>query len=215
MYRSIIERHQLQLHGDDCCTGVAQRVFLSSNTTTPCFGDTVDLICSYPDVTERVNGVYKYTATIPNWRKNGEILYPDEDAFDQDHINMTATRLRVRIDPAIFTGDPVSFTCFLPLTGGGEDRGSTEVDAQGMLHAAFILGLITYLYIVHISIATCVIIIYSYSNIYAHIEYFNACDMNLFDRASIATITVYICTVLIANCQLLLYTSIRIQNCFM
>ena len=39
---------------------------------------------------------------------------------------------RVRIDPAIFTGDPVSFTCFLLLTSEGEDSASTVVDPQGV-----------------------------------------------------------------------------------
>ena len=40
-----------------CPSGAAhdQRVFLSSNNPTPCFGDTVDLICYYPDVMETVN----------------------------------------------------------------------------------------------------------------------------------------------------------------
>ena len=40
----------------------------------------------------------------------------------------------MRIGPANFTGDPVSFTCFLPLTSGGEDSASTVVDPQGCTH---------------------------------------------------------------------------------
>ena len=111
--------------------GAAQRVFLSSNNPTTCYNNTVDLICHYPDVMERVNGQPRYTVTIPNWRMNGELIYLDEDVYDQRSINQTASRLRVRIDPAIFTGDPVSFTCFLLLTSGGEDSASTVVDPQG------------------------------------------------------------------------------------
>ena len=114
------------------CTVSAQRVFLSSNNLTPCFGDTVDLICHYPDVMERVNGQPRYAAATAVYRMNGEVIFLDEDVFVQRPINQTASRLRVRVDPAIFTGDPVSFSCFLPLTGGGEDSGSTRVvDPQG------------------------------------------------------------------------------------
>ena len=109
-------------------------MFLSSSSSypTPCFGDTVDLICYFPDVMERVNGQRRYIGTTANYRVNGEDIFPDEDVFDQSIINQTASRLRVRIDPAIFTGDPVSFTCFLPLTGGGEESSNTTmVDPQG------------------------------------------------------------------------------------
>ena len=40
-------------------------VFLCSINVnpTPCYNDTVDLICHYPDVMERVNGQLRYTAT--------------------------------------------------------------------------------------------------------------------------------------------------------
>ena len=106
-------------------------MFLSSNATTPCFGDTVELICYYPDVMEMVNGQPRYSAPIASYRVNGVFVFPDEDVFDQIIINQTANRLRVRIDPANFTGDPV-FSCFLPLTGGGEDSSNTIlVDPQG------------------------------------------------------------------------------------
>ena len=116
-------------------------MFLSSNPTTPCFGDTVDLICYYPDVMERVNGQRRYSATAATYRMNGElaIVFPDDDVFDQ--------RLRVRIDPANFTGDSLSFTCFLPLTGGGEESSNTTmVDPQG----SKINALIDYI-IIHLS----------------------------------------------------------------
>ena len=110
-------------------SGAAQQhVFLSSTNPTPCYNDTVDLICHYPDLMERVNGQLRYTATTATWRMNGQTLFPDGDVFTQTSINQTASRLKVRIDPATFTGDPVSFTCYLPLTGGGEDSASTVVD---------------------------------------------------------------------------------------
>ena len=106
-------------------------MFLSTTNPTPCYNDTVDLICHYPDVMERVNGQLRHTATTSSWRVNGQIRFPDEDVFIQTPINGTASRLRVRIDPATFTGDPVSFTCYLPLNGGGEDSADTVVDPQG------------------------------------------------------------------------------------
>ena len=103
-------------------------MFLSSNNPTPCFGDTGH----YPDVMERVNGQPRYIVPTASYRMNGIFIFPDEDVFDQNIINQTASRLRVRIDPANFTGDPVFFTCFLPLTGGGEDSSNTiSVDPQG------------------------------------------------------------------------------------
>ena len=116
-------------------SGAEEHVFLSTTNPTPCYNDTVDLICHYPDVMERVNGQLRYTATTPSWRVNGQIIFPNGDVFSQIPINQTASRLRVRIDPATFTGDPVSFTCYLPLTGGGEDSASTVVDPQGTVTA--------------------------------------------------------------------------------
>ena len=107
-------------------------MFLSSNNPTPCYNSTVDLICHYPDVMEEVGGQPRYIVPTASWRVNGEVLFPDEDVFDQRSINQTSSRLRVRIDPANFTGDPVSFTCYLPLTSGGEDSASTVVDPQGV-----------------------------------------------------------------------------------
>ena len=105
-------------------------MFLPDNSTT-FYNNTVDLICYYPDVMERLNGQPRYTVTTPSWRVNGDLLFPDEDVFDQRPINQTASRLIVRIDPAKFTGDPVNVTCYLPLTSGGEDSASTVVDPQG------------------------------------------------------------------------------------
>ena len=113
-------------------SGAAQRVFLSSNNPTPCYNNTVDLICHYPDVMEMVNGQPRYTDTTANWRVNGELIFPIKSLINQTFVNQTASRLRVRIDPANFTGDPVSFTCYLPLTSGGEDSASTVVDPQGI-----------------------------------------------------------------------------------
>ena len=80
---------------------------------------------------ERVNGQRRYIGTAASYRMNGEDIFPDEDVFDLRSLNQTASRLSVRIDPANFTGDPVSFTCFLPLSGGGEDSATTVVDPQG------------------------------------------------------------------------------------
>ena len=105
-------------------------MFLSSNNTTPCFGDTVDFICYYPDVMERVNGQPRYLATSASYRVNGNHIFQDKSLFDQRLINQTTSRLRVRIDPANFSGDHVSFTCYLPLTGGGEDSSSIVVHLQ-------------------------------------------------------------------------------------
>ena len=112
-------------------SGAAQRVILYTNNPTPSYTSAVDLICYYPDVMERANGQPRYLVTTASWRVNGEYVFPDEDVFDQRPINQTSSRLRVRIDPAHFTGDPVSFTCYLPLTSGGEDSASTVVDPQG------------------------------------------------------------------------------------
>ena len=109
----------------------AQRVFLSSTNPTPCFGDTVNLICYYPDVMEKVNGTFRYIVTTPSWRVDSKPIFPDEDVVYETRINQTASRLRVRIDTAIFTGDPVFFTCFLLLMFGGEDSDSTVVNPQG------------------------------------------------------------------------------------
>ena len=107
-------------------------MFLSTTNPTPCYNDTVDFICNYPAMMERVNGQMRYIVPTSNWRVNGQTLFLDGDVFTQTSINQTASRFKVRIDPATFTGDPVSFTCYLPLTGGGEDSASTVVDPLGV-----------------------------------------------------------------------------------
>ena len=112
-------------------SGADEHVFLSITNPTPCYNDTVDLICNYPALMERVNGQMRYIVPTSNWRVNGQTLFLDGDVFTQTSINQTTSRFKVRIDPATFTGDPVSFTCYLPLTGGGEDNASTVVDPQG------------------------------------------------------------------------------------
>ena len=108
----------------------AVRVSLSN--PTPCYNNSVDICCYYPRVMERMNGQPRYLVPTPSWRMNGELLFPDEDVFDQRNSKQTTSVLRMRIDRANFTGDPVSFTCYLPLTSGGEDNASTVVDPQGM-----------------------------------------------------------------------------------
>ena len=129
------------------CFISAQRVFLSSNNPTPCFNGTVDLICYYPDVMKRVNGQPRYAAFTASYRVDGNPLFPDENVFDQSIINQTASRLRVSIDPANFTGVPVSFTCFLLLSGGGEDSNSTVVNPQGRHTVNIYKGSITINYV--------------------------------------------------------------------
>ena len=110
----------------------AQRVFLSSNNPTPCYNNTVDLICYYPDVMKRVNGQPKYTATTASWRMDGRMLYPDGDRLSLRGVNQTASRFTVKMERAFFPGDPVSFTCYLPLTRGGEESATVVVYPQGV-----------------------------------------------------------------------------------
>lgn len=111
------------------CPGAGQHVFQSSNLTsndhTPCFGETVDFICYYPAAPPGLTSI---------WLKNGTRVFPDDDVIDQRSLNLTASRLRVRIDQAVFTGDLVSFTCYLPLASGGKEiSNSIIVDPQGRL----------------------------------------------------------------------------------
>ena len=108
---------------------------------------------------ERVNGQRRYLGTTASYRMNGEDIFPDEDVFDQGPLNHTASRLRVRINPANFTGDPVFFTCFLPLTGGGEDSSVTRmVDPQGSnIHTLLDYIISTYkLYVYNQFAITCI-----------------------------------------------------------
>ena len=72
-----------------CPSGAAQQVFLSTHTITPLFGDTVELICYYPNVMEMVNGQPRYTTTTASYRVNGKCHFPDDDVFDQKPNNQT------------------------------------------------------------------------------------------------------------------------------
>ena len=129
-------------------------MFLSSNDSTPCFGEIVSLICYYPDVMEMGNEGFKSYATSANWLVNGKRIFPDGKVFDTGKINQTTSELIMKIDPFIFTGDPVSITCQPPLYSISEGEKSVLVDPQG-----------SYAYTHYIQACTC------YSELLNHVLY--------------------------------------------
>lgn len=127
-------------------TVAAQRVFLSTTKPTPCYNDTVNLICHYPDIMKRVNGQLKYSVTTPSWRKNGRLFYTNREQYSLRGVNQTAVQLTVSITRAYFPDNAVSFTCYLLLTGGGEDNATAVIYPQGV--ALIALSVCSLLYVV-------------------------------------------------------------------
>ena len=109
---------------------LAGAVFLSSTNPTPCYNDTVNLICYYPDVNKKVNGQFIYRSFSPSWRRNGTVIFPGSAAAG---INETAELLMVKINPGMFRGDPISFSCHLLLNSGGEENDSIVINPKGIL----------------------------------------------------------------------------------
>ena len=131
--------------------GAAQRVFLSSNNTSPCYNTTIDLICHYPTLMERVNGQYRYSVTTASWRANGSLLRIDGKKYSLRDINQTASRLTVSMKRAFFPGSPVSFTCYLLLTGGGEDSTTIIVYPQGVMVWQLYMHVLAYFFTVDVA----------------------------------------------------------------
>ena len=63
-----------------------------------CPSEKVDVICSYPDVNEMVDGKPKYCSTRPTWIDNGVTLYPDGSKYTMATHNNTSEILTINLD---------------------------------------------------------------------------------------------------------------------
>ena len=60
-----------------------------------CPSETVDVMCSYPDVNEMIGGKPKYRFTRPTWIHNGMPLYPDGSKYKIATYNYTSEILSI------------------------------------------------------------------------------------------------------------------------
>ena len=93
-----------------------------------CYGNTVSLTCSYPNVNYMVNGRRKYLSTSSEWAVNGTRL-PADGITD---LNSTAERLDVTITRGQFEDGLFYYSCYLLLYNGSKDTSSdVEIDPPG------------------------------------------------------------------------------------
>ena len=88
-----------------------------------CYGNTVSLTCSYPNVNDIVNGRRRYLSTNSEWTRNGTRLPPD----DTTDLNSTAERLDVALTREQFGNVIFYYSCYLELYNGSRETSSDVV----------------------------------------------------------------------------------------
>ena len=109
-----------------CTVGDAQVFLEGPPVESVCYGNTISLICSYPTVMERINGMPKYLTTRNGWAVNGTTLIPDGITSSSMTVNSTAQRLYVNLTREQFGVGIHYYSCFLDLYNSTTDS-SNEV----------------------------------------------------------------------------------------
>ena len=104
-----------------CTVGDAQVFLEGPPVESVCYGNTISLICSYPTVMERINGMFKYASTGNDWAVNGTMITPDGVGMRVRTVNSTAQMLNVSLTREQFGGGIHNFSCSLLLYNGSRD----------------------------------------------------------------------------------------------
>ena len=93
-----------------------------------CYGSTISLTCSYPNIMDMVNGRWKYLSTSSEWAVNGTRLPPEGTAA----LNSTTERLEVTLTREKFEDGIFYYSCYLLLYNGSRETSSdVEIDPPG------------------------------------------------------------------------------------
>ena len=92
-----------------------------------CYGNTVSLICFYPNIMNMVNGMNRYSSTRSEWAVNGTRLLPDGVTTSARTLNSTSERLNITLTREQFEGSIFYYSCYLVLYNGSRDN-SCEVN---------------------------------------------------------------------------------------
>ena len=109
-------------------TGNAQVYIEGPAVDSVCYGNTVSLTCSYPNIMDMVNGGRKYLSRSSEWAVNGTRLPPDGTTI----LNSTAERLDVTLTREQFEGSVFYYSCYLVLYNGSNETSSeVAIDPPG------------------------------------------------------------------------------------
>ena len=97
-----------------------------------CYGNTVSLTCTYPNIMDMVDGRRKYLSTSSEWAVNGTRILPDGMTTSIQAVNSTAEGLDVTITREQFEAGISYYSCYLILYNGSRETSSElEIDPPG------------------------------------------------------------------------------------
>ena len=97
-----------------------------------CYGNTVSLTCSYPNVMDMVNGTNKYLMGSGEWAVNGVDLIPDGTDISRRTLSSTSEALDVTLAREQFEDRDFYYSCYLVLYNESRETSSdVEIDPPG------------------------------------------------------------------------------------
>ena len=97
-----------------------------------CYGNTVSLTCSYPNIEDMVNGRRKYLSRRGQWAVNGTRILQDGVTTSSQIVSSMAERLNVTLTRKQFEEGTFYFSCYLLLYNGSMETSSdVEIDPPG------------------------------------------------------------------------------------
>ena len=97
-----------------------------------CYGNTVILTCSYPNVNDMVNGRRKYLSTSGEWAVNRTRIVVDGVTTSIQPVNSTTEGLDVTLTREQFKDGVLYYSCYLILYNTSNETSSdVEIDPPG------------------------------------------------------------------------------------
>ena len=114
-------------------TGNAQVYIEGPAVDSVCYGNTVSLTCSYPNIMDMVNPtLFKYISPSGEWAVNGTRIVPDGVTTSTQIVSSTAERLDVTLTREQFEDSLFYYSCYLVLYNGSRETSSdVEIDPPG------------------------------------------------------------------------------------
>ena len=135
--KNIIVRNLMYIHVVSCTLvyitiGIAQVYIEGPVVDSVCYGNTVSLTCSYPNIMDMVNGTNKYLMGSGEWAVNGVDLIPDGTDISRRTLSSTSEALDVTLAREQFEDRDFYYSCYLVLYNESRETSSdVEIDPPG------------------------------------------------------------------------------------
>ena len=113
--------------------GYGQVYIKGPDVDSVCYGNTINLTCSYPSIWDRVNGSLrrKYASLRSLWTVNG-IRISRNGIYTLRTVNRTASRLDITLTREQFKHGTYYYSCYLLLYNRSRETSSdVEIDPPG------------------------------------------------------------------------------------